>query len=601
MGGLLSVSSLDEALGRACRAARRALSAEYPLREEGQSTLGHLPGRPSWRALWHLDASETYPGVSLFVGIPQGFPYHLPKVYLADGPAELAGLPHIDGRRFICTFDEATAKPNPDDPAGVALACVERALEILRGNRGPDSGEAYVDELKHYWGAYEQDLSIVPDLERERGIKRAVFEKSWAGYAAVLADSEEEARRWALNAGVPGRLRIEDALLLPVAGIGRPPFPETNSQLAEALARTDPAALRRLERFLSKNTRRPASVVCAIGTGDIPVLAGWSHGRSKYRSANGRRDLHGALPGFRRGHHPSGFELRGYGASTVILRRNVDRVDAERLFRRSAGRAPEPNLSKVSVIGAGSVGSILADALARAAEIEELTICDPETLGAENVPRHLCAFDQIGRGKADAVATSIARRLPTMKTVAIRQDALGLLREGNTKIAEADLILVAIGSTTIEEIIVRELLSTAAPGTPVVVAWVEPFLAAGHAVCSIAGSPGCFACLMGEGREYSRRVVLNAGKFVLSDPGCSPGYVPYGGADLGVFVHRLAGVIAKSLRDGPWQFRCTGDLGAARSEGADIVAGCASYEVTTDFLPPRAGCPVCGHIGAAGR
>jgi hypothetical protein len=556
--------------------------------------LAHRWDKGEWRELWRVDVSSALPDVELFVAAPLSFPFVLPKVFIARGEVGLDLLPHVDTWRFVCTFDEATAKPNPDLPGEVAVDCVRRAIQILGGGTGGEAGELYVDEFHHYWDADQSDLSVLTNLGKERVVKRAILSEKWAGYDAIVADGEDEARRWAANAGIPGKVRFADALLLPVASLGKPPFPKSNRELSDRLALLDPAALRRVERFMSRKSERPAHVVAAMGSGPGTVLVGWSHLRSAYPSSKTGRDLHGSIPGFRKGHQPSGFELRGYGAGTNIVRRTVRRADPERLEARTVGSGPRASFNKLCLIGAGSVGGYLAEALVRTISFSSATVCDPERFTVDNPLRHLCGFDLVGRRKADAVAAMLGRRMPNMELHSVPESALDLLRRGDHRLTEADMLVVTIGSTVIEEAIVREVLRLAKPGTPVVVAWVEPLLAAGHCVLSVAGQPGCFGCLLDENRSYSEQVVLNPADFVLSDPGCSPGYTPYGGADLTAFTSTAAGMVARTSDSGPWTMRWTGELSGARAAGAEIRPGARSFEVSNDLLLPVSNCLVCG-------
>ena len=67
--------------------------------------------------------------------------------------------------------------------------------------------------------------------------------------------------------------------------------------------------------------------------------------------------------------------------------------------RLSAAAARSPTL----IIGAGAVGSVLAEMLARAG-IRDLTVIDPDVLEAGNLVRHTLLVSDIGRAKATGVA-----------------------------------------------------------------------------------------------------------------------------------------------------------------------------------------------------
>ncbi len=57
----------------------------------------------------------------------------------------------------------------------------------------------------------------------------------------------------------------------------------------------------------------------------------------------------------------------------------------------------------VAVIGVGSVGSAVADMLARAG-VGRLTLVDPDVLSEDNLKRHVLTRESVGRNKAEAMA-----------------------------------------------------------------------------------------------------------------------------------------------------------------------------------------------------
>lgn len=595
MAALPNPASFEAVCAAACAAARRELASLYALAEASPDELRHIAGWTSWRALWRIEVRESRLNADLWVAVPARFPYALPKIFLAQGPVELETLPHIDSRKFVCTFDSATVVPNPADPRGALRACVERAIDILA--RAPDdvSDTEYLAEFHHYWPYREQLISTLSHFEESRNVSVGRFAEPWAGYAGIIAEDADAALRWSRNAGYSGKVQESVALFLPVKAFGKPPYPATNKELAERLTTCDPFALRTLERFLARRTERPIQVVAAIGA--HPILCSWCHHRSTFPlQGRTRGRMHGAIPGFRKGHHPSSLELRGYGASTPIERAQVDRADSHRLRWRTIGDLAEPPFAEAVVVGLGSVGSQLADALCRTTTFEQLTLCDSETLSLENVPRHLCGFDAVGRNKAEVVADLLAHRAPEMRKQVMRENALDLLLGSQNPFGTPNLVVLALGATSAELALLESLHRVLPAGTPIVSVWVEPGLAAGHVVNSLAGSPGCLGCLIRSGGVYQHAAVTNPGDLMMVEPGCSPGYAPYGAIDLSRFIAEATNQIIRQSLSGSWSFRWVGDLQYVIDRGGRIAGNLVSGQSERSTIVPLTTCSCCGWV-----
>src|SRR5690606_29865453 len=103
----------------------------------------------------------------------------------------------------------------------------------------------------------------------------------------------------------------------------------------------------------------------------------------------------------------------------ALTQLRIRRADPEWVF----GRDGNPHVSRlqaarIALIGAGSLGSYLAQQLASAG-VGSITIIDPEALAFENISRHLLGSEFVGASKAEAVALRLQRQFRTSKIVGV--------------------------------------------------------------------------------------------------------------------------------------------------------------------------------------
>ena len=116
----------------------------------------------------------------------------------------------------------------------------------------------------------------------------------------------------------------------------------------------------------------------------------------------------------------------------------MTRITEDRAFDRHPRRR-----GAVLIIGAGAVGGLLAEELARAG-ISPLVLVDPDLLEVENLVRHPLGAASLGRPKSTELAERIRADFPLCEAVGIRADFLQLRRaEQRRLVNEADLVVAA--------------------------------------------------------------------------------------------------------------------------------------------------------------
>lgn len=594
---------LEAAYARSAASARRLVASRYPLSrcEPGSPD---YPASKEWREVWRICAT-TPAGLPLvlLVAVPSLFPDVLPAAYVSVESAEQHGsVPHLDRHRFLCTLDSEEAVPNADQPGQVALAVIERALTLWDDGVSGANACDFADEFSAYWEQAEtiNALSLVEPDDVSRRVYVSRLRKPWKGYGIIFAGTLQAAQNWLNAVGYTGRIFTREALYLPLAGLGRPPFPETNRDLYARLVSEAPEALPNLLTFLTADPR-PSAVLCSVPVGDGRALQGWIH-PAVLRSVPSRRgyiQVPGPVDGFRPGTCPPVHELLRANGGGRLTRLSVKRIDRPYLIERSAGETPAQIAQPVTVIGCGSLGSMLSANLAQSGMVRRFRLVDPQVLTPENTLRHYCGMDRIGEHKTTALAGELRRHYPHLRCDTVEDDVLAALRKESRFLAGSAITLIALGRLPVERRLNRfahedpALLSG-----PLCFLWVEPHLYGGHALyLGNPSGPGCYECLLDGTMRFSERVLLEPERFGRREAGCQTTYTPYSGSDMAAFVATAERFLTEHITAGTREnllYSWAGDVGRARVQGI-AVSGSYTAAFTGQERPvaPRTDCPIC--------
>jgi molybdopterin/thiamine biosynthesis adenylyltransferase len=145
--------------------------------------------------------------------------------------------------------------------------------------------------------------------------------------------------------------------------------------------------------------------------------------------------------------------------------------------------------AKVLIAGCGSGGSSVALQLAMSG-VGHFTLIDNDTVGPENVIRHVCGRRYVGQKKIEAVADVLLDRNPKINITGIEADILGY-SDLAAQIRKANVVVLATDNDptryTINEICVKEKV-------PFVVGRVFT-RGIGGEVFAFRPPAGCLACL----------------------------------------------------------------------------------------------------------
>lgn len=218
----------------------------------------------------------------------------------------------------------------------------------------------------------------------------------------------------------------------------------------------------------------------------------------KFQSAKGRRNrsIHRIvilrapncsfgylLPG-----GPKNIVRQGYSTRTFptlkLVPLEVERLDPNWTYGREQHQEIVIRQQKrILVIGAGALGGPVIEQLAKAG-IGFLTIIDEDLMETANIGRHVLGANSIGLGKAKALAEQLTRRWPSCVISPEKSSIQNWLKHND--ISGVDMVLDLTGEPEVRLCIEN---SRKYHECPLLIGWMEPYVAAAHACLLPKGHP----------------------------------------------------------------------------------------------------------------
>lgn len=219
----------------------------------------------------------------------------------------------------------------------------------------------------------------------------------------------------------------------------------------------------------------------------------------------------------------------------------IDRVDASWALARDHGLSvlDGRQKKKVLLLGCGSLGSAVAELLARSG-LGELHLLDMERFEAENCGRHILGASDLGLHKAIALAKRLQNLIPDIKIKshpALAADWIHhVCKPGNY-----DLVVDCTGESSVR-VMLSHYREHSLGACPIVHSWVEPFCAATHVVYLPHGTNWPAD---DPGNKLAAATWPDNVQVKL--PACGAGFHPYGAADIwqsaGFTTERLLSIL----------------------------------------------------------
>lgn len=549
------------------------------------------------------------PGRCLRIFVDSRFPFTVPKIAVFPEPAFLK-YPHIERDGYLC-IDEKAVVINENDVEGVIDYVVKEALQLVEACFSGANQADFQDELLSYWERAKdpQGKNIFSLLDPRSGHDAAMV-KIWRGEQYYLvSDTEDKARRWLENRnGKAFKGNFQDALLVwPNAAFKGPgEYPGNSKDIHEYIKQH--CGDQALQIFESMTAAFPEKINIVLGyqSKDGPALIGVTVQKSEIQTHGKITKSETFNKGFRPGKIPPKVSATRYLGAASAEKLTVQRVDPTWVLSRDADdRVPVLLGKKITLVGCGAVGSVVARLLAQAG-VGYLDLVDPDHMEWENTGRHALGADAVRdneRLKVDLLKKSLTSDFPHLVVNSYGKNWESLAAENPDVLSESDLVVTTTGEWSADNAMNQYALKHEG-FPPVVYGWAEAFACAGHAVAVLNGN-GCLDCVFKDGK-FTFEMTKGFEKELFRAPACGLIFQPFGSIELTPIVGMIAEMSVDVLLDrvkssqvrswlgstqqlrgkgGKWT-DMAGTLVTARSSGTGY------FRITTDFkkLPDCRSC-----------
>jgi molybdopterin/thiamine biosynthesis adenylyltransferase len=480
------------------------------------------------------------PGRCLRIFVDGRFPFTVPKVAIFPAPTFLK-YPHIERDGYLC-IDEKAVVIDEADVEGVVDYVIKEALQLIDSCFSGHNQADFQDELLSYWERAKdpQGKKIYSLLDPQLGCDAAMV-KIWRGEQYYLvSNTEDGAKRWLENKnGKIFKGVFQDALLAwPTAAFKNPDeYPKNSKDVHEYIKRC--CDERALQIFESMTATFPEKINIVLGfqTKDGSALIGMTVQKPLVQTHGKATKSETFHKGFRPGKIPPNVSATRYLGTASTERLTVQRVDPAWVLSRDAnGNIPALLNKKVTLVGCGAIGSVVARLLAQAG-VGHLNLVDPDNMEWENTGRHALGADAVGSKKVTLLKSSLTSDFPHLVVSDYGQDWESLAAEKPDIFTESDLIVTTTGEWSADNAMNQYALKNR--GFPsVIYGWAETFACAGHAV-AILKRAGCLNCVFEDGK-FTFEMTTGYEKELFRAPACGLTFQPFGSIELTPIVGMIA-------------------------------------------------------------
>ena len=484
-------------------------------------------------AVWRTSIRASEQDWIIDIGLTKWFPDEVPLTCVHEWKKIFLKNPHVLEGGFICTIPSSAAIDN-SNPVGLVKYVLNQAKDILGGSITND----FREEFSCYWGrcitSGAQDVLIIEPIEKLKKFFPVVF---CTGYVCV-ASSIGKINLWVSNC-LDKTSDLSEKKLGVSIHLSTPllpqDYPSTIADLISLAEANDPPAAEIIINHILTSTKT-ALAILAQEEGEGKALGGIIF-KGLYSSK--------LENGFRPGRVP--LDLLRIRAtpliqSTQVSRSKVIRVDHHWIHSRG-GDGKDFSNKKVLLIGCGSLGGYVAHLLSRAG-VGRLTVTDNDKLGWENLGRHILGASSVGSLKAEALAKKLKLELPHLEIVGIPKDWRDIFESNPDFFKEHDLVVSTVADWRCEGPL--NALTRKIQMPPVLLGWLEPYAVAGHCLI-ISKNGGCFECSSNEFGQFQHNVANFKDKTISREPGGCAHYQHYGPAALMPVASMIASVVIELL------------------------------------------------------
>lgn len=492
--------------------------------------------------------------IKYIVCFPKGFPYRFPEITVKG--TEYKELPHVDKKSGkICLFKQE-ARPNPRMPIAVIRESIDKAMKIISDGLNGFNKEDFIDEFEAYW---IQDDDIIGNmdvfLEPSNEVRRlkCIYSKDYSFWCCGV--DYNELIKYAKRNYPESDLISKDALYLPISKKIYPPFPNNNKEFYELLVSDQNG--KEYKKFLTNKKGNPI-ILFSQKEKEKYIVSCIIH--------TGIEDI----KGFRKGKIAPDVAYRMVYSKNRTLKLTTEIINRKRLFYRGG----DGNMidKKVSILGCGSIGGYIVQALAEMG-VNDFKLIDEQILEKENIARHICGMNFVDMNKAEAVKRKLEEHYIDLKIETYPNDIYKIFYDNIEELADRDIHFIAVGDKSLESFIIKKYNDGKIKGK-VVIVWVEPYAVGGHAIILNKEQENIEKCIYDENWELKNRILKKPEEFTKKEAGCQSYFIQYSGFEANLFVRILLDNIinGKLLMDKNYSITIAGKIDWARDNQMDIMS-----------------------------
>lgn len=517
--------------------------------------------------------------VELSISIDNSFPYNLPLVKINnleifDEYKKLYDIypPHITPKGGICIADREDVIPNFKNPNGVLGYSINSAASIIIDGYNEANINEFINEfdvhLKNIaYNNNSRKIYLLDGLKTlENGTDRLFLSSNKYPnlYGLNLSNSKETNK---LNFKVRSSLRninleieeeidTERVLYLHLKNPLNFPLPKTNNEFFSFIRDYNYDVFRKYYRYLKRKEDKDAIVVFSMdNTKGEKIFFAIKHKKPLTKGKNTKY----------------GYRFSS-NKNDLLSYKSIYRLDQNKIESRVEGLTIlEKN---VSIVGCGSIGSILAEGLLDMG-VKDFYLIDDEYLESKNIIRHTGDMNDLNSHKTTVIQKYLLNKKPYINVKTFECDIHNILNYFEIYMEilnKRDLNFFATGNKSVNNRVLN-MVNNKSLSSTVILTWVEPYLYAGHFL--IINEEIDLDLLYDNENKFKFRVITDKRSFTQKEAGCAGSYAIYTGFDSKRFVYDSLNYIKENIGDNRLHtenilITWTNDLIKARKKGIKL-------------------------------
>lgn len=485
--------------------------------------------------------------LTIYIAFPSEFPL-MPSVIFFDRNdfPKVGHIPHIttyDAVCDICVFDEFVIL-DKSKPTQIILEHYEKAKQTLIDGITGKNHNDFEDEFIAYWEAksgkndrFESGYYSIINKEPENSndIQALIYnyneDERTKDSILLFNKKEDNIKQYQdyLN-NIYIKFEVIDVFYLgELDNFKKPPFSLTTGNSLQFI---DKENIKEYKSFINIESKLKIHVFLRK-IENKSYYIGWRFPKIKNFNKNGYRT--GKLK-----HYDLLLNRMLPTHNNNVFRFRSNDLNLKRLIKRTSSDQIKTRKTKLLIAGVGSVGSNLITLL-NSLNFPDFTLVDIDTLGAENIGRHLLGFKYLGEDKVDALKHFLKSKLPSQSVNIFKQKITDLYHSNIDVFHNQDYIFLCTGKQNIDKSFIEEIQNNRL-GKPIFILWVEPYLLGGQCLYINPSSKTSVTDLFYDVYKYKHAIInqeelVNKRElFTLKESGCQSTYSPYSSSHLSLFI-----------------------------------------------------------------